>query len=199
MPPLANLQSRSCCPRQGRSRCLANVYRNGLAIFNATCLLPYSAAAENPTHSSSVPDGLDNETLAAYKHSRRQLTLAAAVAAAVQCLTLHQPAAALARNTSSQKVDPQLLAAFQDALSAKTYEVTVTSSTLCKSMTEAHQCATCLCLQSYSFWHQAQNLGAGTLHSWVALYCTQQLHCATASTDKKVSAANCAFHVCKPC
>lgn len=46
--------------------------------------------------------------------------MAAAVAAASQWLALPQPAAA--RSASSQKVDPQLLAAFQEALSAKSYE-----------------------------------------------------------------------------
>jgi hypothetical protein len=49
------------------------------------------------------------------------LALTATVAAAAQWLVLPQPAAA--RGASSQKVDPQLLAAFQEALSANSYEV----------------------------------------------------------------------------
>jgi hypothetical protein len=49
------------------------------------------------------------------------LALTAAAAAAAQWLVLPQPAAA--RGASSQKVDPQLLAAFQEALSDNSYEV----------------------------------------------------------------------------
>jgi hypothetical protein len=49
------------------------------------------------------------------------LAVTAAVAAAARYLLLPQPAAA--RGASSKKVDPQLLAAFQEALSAKSYEV----------------------------------------------------------------------------
>lgn len=122
MLPLTTLRGRGFCPRQGSSHCHTNITTPVSGSFTAACSTCQATA--NPTPSSSVSDVLDNGTLAEHKLNRRQLSLAAAVAAASQWLALPQPAAA--RSASSQKVDPQLLAAFQEALSAKSYEVGTT-------------------------------------------------------------------------
>jgi hypothetical protein len=120
MLPLSTLSGRGFCPQHKRSRFSCKPTRSGPAT--AAALLCRSTTP-NPTDScsSSQLDGLDNDSLAAIRLGRRQLALTAAVAAAAQWLVLPQPAAA--RGASSQKVDPQLLAAFQEALSANSYEV----------------------------------------------------------------------------
>eukprot|EP00882_Tetradesmus_deserticola_P024375 GHRQ01026638.1.p1 GENE.GHRQ01026638.1~~GHRQ01026638.1.p1 ORF type:complete len:159 (+),score=13.01 GHRQ01026638.1:651-1127(+) len=144
MLPLNFLSGKGLCPRAGRTRC-RSIVRLIVTESVTAAALPRQATTPNPIDRCSCThsDALGAESLAAHTRDRRQLMTSAAIAAAAHWLALPQPAAS--RGASGQKVGPQLLAAFQEALSAQSHEVnSMNAHTQHKqSATASQKCTRC--------------------------------------------------------